>query len=119
MPNTDTYWDTIDFRPAPNGWQLAYLTNNPEQPLTLEPLPGWLIQENVTFDIRTMEDLPTAGRRERRIIAAMVVPGEELYPADDHSDFWMELGPGQTPSWDDVREAVKERHGLTLPEVNL
>ena len=107
--NTDTYWDTVDFRPAPNGWQLAYLPTEPGQPLTLEPLPGWLIQERVAFDTRTFEDLPPKGRQERRVIAAMVVPGQPLDPADNHPDFWMELGPGQTVTDAEVRQAVEVR----------
>ena len=108
--HTDTYWDTIDFRPAPTGWQLAFLPDDPDQGLILEPLPGWLIQENVTFDTRTFEDLPSTGRTERRVIAAMVVPGEDLNPADNHPNFWMELGPGQTFTDDEVRQAVEKRN---------
>lgn len=108
--NTDTYWDTVDFRPAPAGWQLAFLPDNPDQPLILEPLPGWLIQEHVTFDTRTMEDLPQKGRVERRVIAAMVVQGEGLDPVDNHPDFWMELGPGQTFTDTEVRRAVEKRN---------
>ena len=112
MQNTDTYWDNIDFRPAPNGWQLAYLPAEPGQPLILEPLPGWLIQERVAFNAHTAQ-IVHKDRRQRRIVAAMVVPGEELYPASDHSHFWMEVGPGQVVTDDEVREAVEKRNADT------
>lgn len=108
--HTDTYWDTIDFRPAPPGWELAFLPDDPDQPLTREPLPGWLVQEQVTFDTRTMEDLPALGRLSRRAVAALVVPGEGLTPASTQPNFWMELGPDTYITKAEVRQAVEKRN---------
>ena len=79
---------TIDVRPA-EGWRVALLTPGG---LGIEPMPGWLIQEEVQYDDVTLEDTGMTGFR--RIVACVSVDGD-LEPLDEVGGVWRVIGPGQ------------------------
>jgi hypothetical protein len=87
---TAAEYRTADFRPAPDGWRIVYLLT--DGTIEYEPMPGWLIREEVEYDSNTFEDIAVTGHRT--VVAAQLVDCT-LIPADDHSSFWHVLGPGQ------------------------
>jgi hypothetical protein len=91
---------TIDVRPA-DGWRAVYLL---EDGHIIEPMPGWLIQEEVEYDDNTFEDIGLTGHRQ--LVPATVCDGE-LKPAQEIGGFWYVIGPGQVPPTDD--DVTEER----------
>src|SRR3954447_5565209 len=69
-----TEWRTIDFRPAPPGWQVLLFDERRPECYQAFDLPGWLIQ--VQVDVRT-------GRPEddRRVVPALDIDGYLSYEA--------------------------------------
>ncbi|MEU0069545.1 hypothetical protein ABZ027_08370 [Streptomyces sp. NPDC006332] len=95
---------TVDFRTAPPGWRIAFATAL--GPI-VEPMPGWLIREEVEYDTRTEDSVTCTGSRE--VVAALVVEGEAA-PAYSHPDFWQILGPGEPdPTPEETAEKVARR----------
>jgi hypothetical protein len=105
MTKTASYWTTIDFRPAPSGWRTAYLVDEEPGFITI-PMPGWLVQEEVLYNIQTGQDLDKTGHR--RVIAGDF-DGAEVVEADA-SNLWCVLSPDTPePTAEDVRRAKQER----------
>jgi hypothetical protein len=86
---TNHEFRTVDFRPAPRGWRLVYATIRGPR---IEPLPGWLIREEVEYDTDTYEVVARTGDRD--VVPGHLVDGE-IQPAHRHENFWHVLGPGQ------------------------
>lgn len=99
MP-TDYKFRTVDFRPAPTGWRIAFATNDGP---VIEPMPGWLIREEIEYDTRTADVVTRTGFRE--VVAAIVVESEAS-PATEHPDFWHVLGPSEPPPTAEATAAV-------------
>ena len=76
----DIDWIDHDFRPAPPGWRLVYLTNLAGTIPYIVDMPGWMVQQR-----RGMDD--------RRVVAANIDPAGQLYPAGEG-----EVGP--TPTYE-------------------
>lgn len=86
----DYRFRTLDVRPV-DGWQAAFLYATG---LHLEPMPGWLIQEEVEFDDVSYEDVRVTGCRQ--VVPAIYCDEDhELKPAAADGCFWMVLAPGQ------------------------
>lgn len=105
MSNYD--FRTIDFRPAPPGWRIAY-TITPEEP-RIEPMPGWLIREEVEirYEGETCEVIARTGTRE---VVAARMDEAEVAPATNDVDFWCVLGPGEPdPTPEEYAEELKLR----------
>ncbi|MFI1394091.1 hypothetical protein [Streptomyces sp. NPDC020681] len=104
---TDVKFRVIDVRPT-DGWRVALITPNG---LSLEPMPGWLVQEEVEYDDHTLEDTGLTGFRQ--IVASVCVDGD-LQPIDDVGGFWLVIGPGQLePTPDEVaKETDRRRRAL-------
>lgn len=101
---TDYKLRVVDFRPTPRGWRIAYATAL--GPI-VEPMPGWLIREEVEYDTDTGDAGTVTGFRE--VLAAIVVEGEAS-PANEHPDFWYVLGPGQLdPTPEETAEEMAAR----------
>ncbi|MEU9183355.1 hypothetical protein AB0D14_02055 [Streptomyces sp. NPDC048484] len=101
----DYRFRTVDFRPAPEGWRIAWLTQGR---LDIAPMPGWIIREEFEFDSSTSEDGRSTGARD--IAAARVEDwGVEPIEATD-SGFWFILGPGEPrPTEDEVTAEIAHR----------
>lgn len=103
-------WITVDFKPAPPGWRLAYLEEEKEHlapQLYIRPFPGWLVQESQWYTVHNDEPMirkvppPEHALLERRVVAgdidphdsglATVVPALDFGPAT----FWKLLAPGE------------------------
>lgn len=102
---TDYEFRTVDFRPALSGWRIAYATPDGPQ---IEPMPGWLIREEVEYDTHTGD--VTARTGSRQVVAAHLV-GSEAEPAHGHAEFWCVLGPGQSePTEAEAAEEITRRY---------
>ncbi len=111
MRNTAYGWEDWDFRPAPAGWRVVYLTDSDEPGWESEPMPGWLVQYEYEFSRRSFEsvDERPLAERPRRVVAA-VIEGHWLTAADTVSNFWCVLGPGAPdPTPEQAREERDSR----------
>src|SRR5258708_3802513 len=96
------YWVTVDFRPAPAGWRIAFLFPDHGGAATM-PMPGWVVQEEVGSQFES--DTPTS----RQVVAAMIVDGK-IMSALDNPAFWQVLAPTlPDPDQDEIDEALAER----------
>lgn len=93
---TDFVWRTIAFAAAPPGWELRWLGDGDNQPVT-RPIAGWLTQEQV--DLK--------GNRIG-VAAVRVIAGYHRYFADDapteaqeDEEGYMaaEVNPADEPGW--------------------
>lgn len=106
----DYQFRTVDFRPAPPGWRIAYATS--DGPRT-EPMPGWLIREEVECDTHTGDVIKRTGSRE--VVAAQIVESEASPVYDDHK-FWCLLGPGESaPTPQEAADEMARRNVAVLP----
>jgi hypothetical protein len=91
-------WRNLDFRPAPAGWRAAWIDD--AGTLTVEAMPGWLIQEVEWYDDdgTNAEQTQEPGDRERRVIATFASQ-EEVLGIDDalseNGDIWKLVAPGE------------------------
>lgn len=86
----------IDLRPvATPGWRAIFLDLPSGH--HVEPLVGWLIQEEITLnaDLGLSQDMPLPGYRERYIVAAVTGEDGSVEPAPSRAAFWLVLGPCQ------------------------
>lgn len=101
---TEYRFRTVDFRPAPPGWRIAFATTL--GPI-VEPMPGWLIREEVEYDTRTEDFVTCTGSRE--VVAAQVVEGEAS-SVTENPEFWCVLGPGEPdPTAEETATEMKRR----------
>lgn len=101
---TNYEFRTVDFRPAPPGWRIAYATADGTR---VKPMPGWLIREEVEYDTDTYDVVARTGARD--VVAAHLV-GSEAERADGHDDFWRVLGPGEPdPTAEEVAAKMARR----------
>lgn len=106
--NTQFKFRTVDFRPAPPGWRIAFATTLGP---VVEPMPGWLIREEVEYDTRTEDVVACTGSRE---VVATIVVESEAAPADSHPDFWHVLGPGEPdPTPEETAEEIARRAAVS------
>lgn len=102
---TEREMKTVDIRPA-EGWRIARITHDGCQ---YEAMPGWIIQEEVTYDGASGETTGTTGFRH--VIPAALV-GTQLEPADGLSTFWQIVGPSEPdPDDDDIIIETSRRYG--------
>lgn len=96
---------TVDFRPAPEGWRIAWIT---EDRLDIAPMPGWIIREEFEYDSPNSDDGRSTGARD--IVAARVEDwGVEPVESVD-GGFWFILGPGEPqPTEDEVTAEIARR----------
>ncbi|KUL26611.1 hypothetical protein [Streptomyces regalis] len=106
--STDYRFRTVDFRPAPPGWRIAFATILGP---VVEPMPGWLIREEIECDTDTGDVIKRTGSRE--VVAALVVESEAS-PAYDDPGFWHLLGPGERePTAEETAEEMARRGSET------
>lgn len=95
----------VDIRPA-EGWRIARITPDGCQ---YEAMPGWLIQEEVTYDASSGDTTGTTGFRQ--LVPGALI-GTQLEAADQFASFWQVLGPGEPePTQDDVIVEMSRRYG--------
>lgn len=97
---------TIDFRPAPTGWRIVWLSAL-EAGYSTSPLPGWLIQEEVARDELTDHPLDTPDERDRYVMPAFLRDGFVPESVEGIPEFWYVIGPGEPPPTDE--EVAAER----------
>ncbi|NJP28074.1 hypothetical protein FLW53_28515 [Microbispora sp. SCL1-1] len=102
---TRTSYRSVDFHPAPPGWRSVFLAD--DGTITTEPMPGWLIQEEIEFDAETFEDISPTGYRR---VVASYMDGAELEPVSDFSGFWCVISPDQPlPTAEQAAEELASR----------
>lgn len=95
---------TVDFRPAPSGWRIAYATTLGS---IVEPMPGWIVREEVECNTNTGDVVTRSGLRE--VVAAGLVE-YEVTPANEIPDFWYVIGPGNPdPTPEEIEEEIARR----------
>lgn len=101
----DYRFRTVDFRPAPEGWRIAWIIKNR---LDIAPMPGWIVREEFEYDSPNSDDGRSTGSRD--VVATRVEDyGIEPIEASDRS-FWFILGPGESePTAEEVEAEVARR----------
>jgi hypothetical protein len=117
--STYVWWQTVDFRPAPPGWRVVSLFGENFDVVSVEHMPGWLIQDQYVIDRDTdqvVADDSSGLPRSRRVVPGVSVEGHDwaVTPADDfvHPDpnTWLVLPPGvEVPGEEEVRAESARR----------
>lgn len=102
---THERWITVDFRPAPAGYRLAYLDAQEDPPvLTIEPMPGWLVEEH---QVRHSIGDDWRSTDERRAVAAEHGWWGPEVEASSHELLWRVLFPGEPdPTPEEITSAA-------------
>lgn len=108
-------WHVDGFLPAPAGsWQIVALDEHGT--VTYQQLPGWLVEEEVTYDIATGLPLTESFqpcRPFRRVVAAAHVHGELVAVYEAVWGFWKVIStaaPRPTP--EQVKRELEHRDQL-------
>lgn len=119
--STETYttYEPVSLSPAANGWRAAYIHDPDERGpgWSAEPLIAWAVWEVIT---RPREGSTTRPRSEGRRILGVVFADSYAQCAEEISNFWRYLAPGDAdPSPAEVA-AEQHRHwppGVDIPGV--
>jgi len=107
-----TDWTDYDFRPAPPGWRLAYLTDSPLGYFTIA-MPGWMVQVETRYNLVTSatQDPPPLADRPRRVAAATSYGDGtiEAVEGGDSSNFWQVIDPTNPEPTTDQAAAERAR----------
>lgn len=114
-PRASEYWEwNVDrFVPAPDGWRLVFVDN--EGDVTLRPLPGWIVQEEVAYS-RFGAQLGQPDSPIRRIVAGVDVRGGICAASDEYPDvFYGVIGPWEkVPDAPEIQSELRRRQ--VMPE---
>ena len=117
---TDTYWRTVSFSPAPAGWRLLSLFGERRD---VRSIAGWLLQHqyNYTTDNERGEEyvIPSSSALDQvagpvtRVIPGICVGGwnweVEAITLEGGREIWKVLGPGDADPTDEEWEAEIQR----------
>ncbi|MFF4823130.1 hypothetical protein ACFY20_08845 [Streptomyces sp. NPDC001312] len=94
---------TVDFRPAPAGWRIVWLTDSG---VDIAPMPGWIVREELEC-----ERGRSTGYRD--VVATRVEDhGAEPISLGTDVNFWYVLGPGEPEPTLEAAAAERERRAL-------
>jgi hypothetical protein len=105
-------WVDVDFRPsALADWRAVYLDTNAEHGHFVQPLAGWLIQEERAYYRDTQEPAEHLDP-SRRVVPACCDGTGDVSDATESFNFWCVFGPGQPMPTAEAEISERERRAL-------